>query len=128
MPILKIQGPILPEMIPDSTLAIRFPVPTTIWCELADGISGLVGRNSPARRTVSLMRWRAVLLARPLAHTPYFAVARWCVSPYLFFALQTQKIPERAAGGLVWVCGRSRRGCGVIWLVEATPRGRFGKN
>src|SRR5258708_2287705 len=81
MPILKIQGPILPEMIPDSTLAIRFPVPTTIWCELADGISGLVGRNSPARRTVSLMRWRAVLLARPLAHTPYFAVARWCVSP-----------------------------------------------
>src|SRR5260221_12586064 len=97
MPILKIQGPILPEMIPDSTLAIRFPVPTTIWCELADGISGLVGRNSPARRTVSLMRWRAVLLARPLAHTPYFAVARWCVSPYLFFSLQTQKIPERAA-------------------------------
>src|SRR5258708_40084461 len=74
------------------------------------------------------MRWRAVLLARPLAHTPYFAVARWCVSPYLFFALQTQKIPERAAGGLVWLCGLSRRGSGVIWLVEATPPGRFGKN
>src|SRR5258708_40166480 len=74
------------------------------------------------------MRWRAVLLARPLAHTPYFAVARWCVSPYLFFALQTQKIPERAAGGPVLLCGRFRRGWGGIGLGRAAPPGRFAKN
>ena len=30
MPIPKIQ---VSEMSPDSTLAIRFPVPTIIWCE-----------------------------------------------------------------------------------------------
>src|SRR5258708_36841096 len=81
MPIPKIQGPILPEMIPDSTPAIRFPVPTIIWCE--------TNRNQSV-------------------------------------ALQPQKIPERAVRALVWLCGLSRRTGGIIGLVGAGPRGRFG--
>jgi hypothetical protein len=53
------------------------------------------------RRTLSLMRARAVLLARPLAYTPFFAVARWCVSPYLFFVGSTKW--QRIDGGYVLV-------------------------
>ena len=41
-----------------------------------------------------------------------------------FFALQTQKIPERAAGALVWLRGLSYRISGIIGLVEPAPRCR----
>jgi hypothetical protein len=98
-------------MIPDSTLAIRFPVPTTIWCELADGVSGLVGQQSCAQDCEP----NAVALS--CSHDGVY-------SPTFFFALQTQKIPERAAGALVWLCGLSRRISGIIGLVEPAPRCR----
>src|SRR5260370_3737733 len=64
MPIPKIQGPILPEMIPDSTPAIRFPVPTIIWCETNRNQSVALQPQKIPERAVRALVWLCGLSRR----------------------------------------------------------------